>query len=482
MDSICSKFSKNFKDLPIKVLQFGEGNFLRAFADWYIQKADEKGVFNSKVVMAQPTPHGRADFLNSQDCFYTVALMGRENGQVVESYDRISCVSHCINTFDDYKSLVEIAVSSDLQVVISNTTEAGIAYNESDKFEDVPDVTYPGKLTALLYERFKKNGSGLLILPVELIENNGDVLKKYVLQYASLWQLGDDFCDYINNECKFCSTLVDRIVTGFPKNDYDKITQKLGYDDKLITVCEPYNSWIIQGNPQWAELFPIHKAGLNITWCDDITPYRTRKVRILNGAHTMSVLAGYLAGFDIVRDMMQDELFSRYINKGLAQVKKTIDLPEKELDAFAAAVLDRFDNPFIDHRLLDISLNSVSKFKARCLPSLLDYVKLTGELPSVICFGLSALIAFYNGTYDGEIFVGHRDGNDYIIKDSKEVTDYFDKAYKTDDVVKAVLENKDFWDIDLTEIDGLYDTVKSYFDSINSLGMKEAVRRAVCGE
>lgn len=479
MENICDIYNKEFSSLPERVLQFGEGNFLRAFADWYIQKANDKGVFNGRAVIAQPTPHGRADFLNEQNSFYTVAVRGRENGKIVNSFDRISCVSRCINTFTDYQSLVDVAVSPDLQVIISNTTEAGIVYKENEKLSDAPNVTYPAKLTALLYERFKNGEKGVLVLPVELIEDNGAVLKKYVLRYADDWSLGDDFKNYINNECSFCSTLVDRIVTGFPKNDYNKITEELGYDDKLITVCEPYNSWIIQGDKALSEIFPLHKAGLNVIWCDDIKPYRTRKVRILNGAHTMSVLAAYHTGFDIVRDMMQDSLFNAYVKKGLDQIMVTIDMPKAELVSFADAVLDRFDNPFIDHKLLDISLNSVSKFKARCLYTLLDYVEITGKLPTILCFGLAALIYFYNGRliYDG--FVGERNGQVYEIKDSCDVCVCFVSAYETDDVVKAILENKELWDTDLTEISGLYDLVKKYFDDINALGMKEAVKKVV---
>lgn len=479
MKNICDIYNKEFSSLPEKVLQFGEGNFLRAFVDWYIQKADEKGIFNGSVVIAQPTSHGRADFLNQQKSFYTVAVRGRENGRVVDSYDRISCVSRCINTFTDYQSLIDVAVSPDLQVIISNTTEAGIVYKENEKLSDAPNVTYPAKLTALLYERFKKGEKGVLVLPAELIEDNGAVLKKYVLRYADDWSLGEDFKNYINNECNFCSTLVDRIVTGFPKNDYNKITEELGYDDKLITVCEPYNSWIIQGDESLSEIFPIHKAGLNVIWCDDIKPYRTRKVRILNGAHTMSVLAAYHAGFDIVRDMMQDSLFSAYVKKGLEQVMVTIDMPKDELASFADAVLDRFDNPFINHKLLDISLNSVSKFKARCLYTLLDYVEITGKLPTILCFGLSALIHFYNGRYVDGAFVGERNGLSYEIKDSKDVCDFFEQAYATEDVVKSVLENESFWDADLTKVSGLYDLVKKYFDDINAFGMMEAVKKVV---
>lgn len=483
MKNICEMYDKEFSNLPEKVLQFGEGNFLRAFADYYIQKADGQGVFCGSVVIAQPTPHGRADFINSQNSQYTVAVRGRENGAVVEEFHRISCISRCINTFEDYSSLVDVAVSDDLQVVISNTTEAGIEFNENDRLADVPYVTYPGKLTALLYERFKARRGGLLILPVELIENNGRVLKKCVLDYARLWRLGEPFEEYIENDCHFCSTLVDRIVTGFPKQDYAALTQRLGYEDKLLTVCEPYNCWIIEGREEWEELFPLARAGLNIKWCSDLSLYRERKVRILNGAHTASVAAAYLSGFDIVRDMTHDAVFEAYIKKLIfEEVIPALDFDKKELTEFAQSVLDRFDNPFIDHRLLDISLNSVSKFRARCLPTLKDYYAKFSKLPSVICFALAALITFFNGRYEDGAFVGRRGGEPYVIKEPKEVTDFFEYAYSCGDTVKAVLESTLLWGEALTEIGGLYEAVKKYYESIAALGMKAAAKRMLDNE
>ncbi|MCC8073587.1 MAG: tagaturonate reductase [Clostridiales bacterium] len=482
MKNITQLYKKDFTDLPEKVLQFGEGNFLRAFADWYIEMANRQGIFCGRVVIAQPTPHGTADRINNQNSFYTLLMRGRQNGEIYEQAQHISSVSRCIDTFNDYNSLIEVAKSDDLEVIISNTTEAGISYVKGERLENSPNVSYPAKLTALLFERFKAGKNGLLILPVELIEKNGYYLKKYVLQYADDWSLPKAFSDYINNECKFCSTLVDRIVTGFPKSDYDFVSQKLGYDDKLLTVSEPFNCWIIEGKKEWSDIFPIHKTGLNVVWCDDMTPYRTRKVRILNGGHTMTVLSAYLMGYDIVRDMLKDDVISAFLKKGLfEQVIPTIDLPSDELETFANSVLERFDNPFIDHRLLDISLNSVSKYKARCLCTLIDYYNKFKKYPTVLCFALASLICFYDGEYDGESFVGTRNGEKYIIKDDKSVTDFFEKAYKNDDVVYSVLSNCEFWGENLTEYNGLYSIVKDYYDKIKSKGMRKAME-GVCNE
>ncbi|MCD7797576.1 MAG: tagaturonate reductase [Clostridiales bacterium] len=297
--------------------------------------------------------------------------------------------------YADCSALINVATSKQLEIIISNITEAGIAYKSEEKQSDVPNTTYPAMLTDLLYCRFSAGRRGVLVLPVELIESNADVLKSYILRYADDWRLGDGFKSYINNECKFCCTLVDRIVTGFPSKDYQQISNRLGYENNFITVCEPYNSWIVQGDKNCANIFSLHKAGLNIKWCDDLSPYRERKVRILNGAHTMSVLSAYLRDFDIVRDMVNDPLFCAYIKKGLfEEVIPTLNLSEKELADFAESVLERFSNPFIDHKLLDISLNSVSKFKSRCLPTILDYKKIIGKLPHILCFALASLIFF----------------------------------------------------------------------------------------
>lgn len=248
MENISAVYEKKFAMLPEKVLQFGEGNFLRAFADWYIELSNRSGIFNGSVVIAKPTSRkAKLDF-EKQNCVYTVAVRGRENGRVVEKYDVITSVSRFISAYDNYNELIEIAKSSDLEIIISNTTEAGIVYVENERLEAAPDFSYPAKLTALLYERFKALGfgSGLLILPVELIENNGTELKKCVLKYAADWKLGADFEAYIDKDCKFCSTLVDRIVTGFPDKDYPQLSSRLGYEDNLLVACEPYHSFIIE--------------------------------------------------------------------------------------------------------------------------------------------------------------------------------------------------------------------------------------------
>ena len=433
------------------ILQIGEGNFLRAFAENYLQEAVDNG-YGGKVVICQPrTNTAVINALKKQNCEYDIIIRGRAGGEIVNERKHISCVSRCIDTVGEYGELQKLFCSDGLKIVISNTTEAGICFDELDKMENSPNVSFPAKVTALLYERFLSKAKGLVFLPVELIEQNGDKLRECIIQYAKLWELGGAFIEYVENECSFCNTLVDRIVTGHIADDYDPCS----------TACEPYESWIIQADERAKAAIPFR----GITYTDDLVPYRTRKVRILNGAHTMSVLAAHMAGFDIVRDMVNDELFGKYIQQGLEEIKSTIDLPRQELDEFAGSVLERFNNPFIDHKLLDISLNSVSKFKARCLDTIIDHYNLNGALPKVLTFSLAALIAFY-------LKAGDRD---YEVKDSKEVLDFFAQRPG----IRDILSNVSFWGRDLTEINGMLQAVENGFESIRENGIVDAVKEVI---
>lgn len=483
MNSISNAFEKRFGSLPEKVLQFGEGNFLRAFADWYIEKANKSGVFCGSVVMVKPTASKINPHFAGQNSMYTVIERGRENMLKTDRATVVTSVSSFISAYDDCDELLRIAAAESISVIISNTTEAGIVYVSGEKFDDFPNVSYPAKLCRLLYERFRALGfsGGPLILPVELIEDNGVQLKKCVLAYAADWKLGADFEKYIEEDCKFCSTLVDRIVTGFPHKDYESICEKLGYCDKLMVACEPYNSWIIEGDENWKNIFPIDKVSGSVKWVKSIAPYRERKVKILNGAHTMSVPAAYLCGFDIVRDMMNDPDFSDYLNKGIEkEIIPTINMNVSELEQFKNSVFERFDNPFIDHKLLDISLNGVSKFKARCLPSLLQYIDMFGAAPPILSFALAALIRFYNGRFENGEFVSARGGEKYCIRDSHDVLTAFESAYKSQDPVNAVLADKSLWDMNLTKCADLADKVCKAFDDIENSGMRVVLKR-VCG-
>lgn len=490
---ITDRVKKVFGNYPEKVLQFGEGNFLRAFVDWMIELANRDGVFDGSIVLCQPIQARELkQKFNAQDGLYTLVMRGIEDGEPVEKVETITSVSRCIDPYDDYDALMAIARSEALSVVVSNTTEAGISYHEGDRLNDRPPVSFPAKVTVFLYERFRAfHGDptkGLLFLPVELIDNNGSELKRLVLRYAGEWQLEEEFLNWVENANYFTNTLVDRIVTGYPRDEKDAFTQKLGYEDPLIVTSELFNLWVIEGDKKLAERLPVHKTSANVIWTDDVKPYKKRKVRILNGAHTSTVPAAYLSGFDIVLDFMKDETVSAFMNKVIdTEVIPTLDLPKEDLEAFAKAVNDRFANPYIRHRLLDISLNSSSKFTARCLPSLMAYVEKEGTLPPCLTFSLAAFLKFYQGEETGKGYVGTRivDGlsNEYAIRDDKEVLDFIAGAWALDDLektVETVLSRRSLWgDQDLTQIPNLTAAVSDYLKKMDTLGIKAAMKECL---
>lgn len=467
------------KEYTEKVLQIGEGNFLRAFADYLIDIMNEKNLFSGSVVLCQPIERGLCDEINAQNGLYTLVLRGIESGEVVEKSRIIESVSRCVNPYKDLNSFLYIAKNPELKIIISNTTEAGIVYSENDKIDDILNATYPGKLAKFLYERFLyfkgDNEKGLLILPVELIEANGTNLKNCVLKYIELWALGDDFKKWVLENSYFSNTLVDRIVTGFPKDDAEEIYNNLGYRDSLLDTAEPFFFWAVEINGKWREVFPADKSGLQVVFCDDISSYKTRKVRILNGAHTVSVLGAFLSGHNIVLEMMNDEKFYNFILNTIdEEIIPFINLPEKEKNDFKNAVIERFKNPFIKHKLLDISLNSVSKFKARCLPSLLDNVK-NNKFPKKLFFGLSCLIVFYVGEFENDKYYGTRNGEKYEIRDDITVLEFICNACKNENFVELILKNKEFWGVDLTEIDNALEFVEGAVSLIKKDGVKKAM-------
>ena len=464
------------KDAPERVLQFGEGNFLRAFADNFIDLMNEKAGFNGKVVLVQPRgghPEA-ADRFQEQNGLYTLILRGRDNGKPVERTRVISCASRCLDPKRDWDKLLLCAHNPDMRIIISNTTEAGIAFDPACKPDETPPSSFPAKLTLFLHERWQQGLPGFLILSCELIDHNGDELKRCVNEYMKLWNLESEFVEWVNGENIFCSTLVDRIVTGSPKADAPRICEQLGYEDKLIDTGEVFAAWVIEGPQSIREVFPFEKADLPIQVVDDVTPYKQRKVRILNGAHTSMILGAYLAGKDIVRDCMQDEAIRAFLNKAMfEEIIPTLDLPEEELKSFAASVIDRFDNPYIDHQLLDIALNSASKWKARVMPSLTEYVSRKGCLPKCLTFSLAAFIAFYHK--------GERNGEAYPVRDDPWVIEFFEE-HKNDDsaaLAHAVVNNERLWDGELARIPGLEAAVASCLARIDEAGMYEAMKECL---
>lgn len=489
MKKITDCITKKQNSNPEKILQFGEGNFLRAFADWMIDCANKSGEYEGDIVICQPIENGLKEQINNQNGIYTIAMRGLENGKAEEKFHQVTSVSRCINPYEEFESLLKIARSSDLEVIISNTTEAGICYQKGMSADDTPPASFPAKVTVFLYERFKYfNGDinkGLLFLPVELIDNNGDELKKIIIQHATEWNLNSDFIDWITNANVFANTLVDRIVTGYPKDQLDYFTNKLGYTDNLITTCELFNLWVIEADDKNSNILPIHKTASNVIWTDDVKPYKKRKVRILNGGHTSTIMAAYLAGHDIVLELMEDNNFVNFLKKVLFdEVIPTIDLPKEELEAFANDVLDRFSNPYIKHSLLDISLNSCSKFSVRCLPSLLDYIEIYNKLPEALTFSLAALIQFYKPDKTAGENMGRRnDGTTYPIRDDQKVIEFFKNAWtanKISEVVKAILSNKNFWNgKDLCDVPNLEARVYSYLKSMQNKNISKIIEEII---
>jgi tagaturonate reductase len=478
------------RSLPEKVLQFGEGNFLRAFVDWMIGRMNAGGLFEGRVVLVQPIPRGMVDTINAQDGLYTVLLRGIRGGQPVEVAEIVTSVSRALSPYADYAGFLRCAENPDLRFIVSNTTEAGIAFSEADRPTDAPPASFPGKLTAFLHRRFTHfSGApdrGCVMLPCDLIERNGDYLRTAVLKTAGVWNLGPSFAAWLDQQNEFTNTLVDRIVTGYPKEEAARLTARLGYQDDLLDTAEIFHSWVIESRWDLASEFPLTQAGLDVVWTPNMTPYRDRKVRILNGAHTMLVPAAYLAGKNTVGECMADDLLRAYVEKAIhEEIIPTLDLPREDLQGFAAATTERFANPHITHYLLSIALNSTSKYRARVLPSVLEFQKRTGALPRRLCFALAAQIAFYRGTAFKEgVLVGRRNGEEYKIADDRPVQDFFFDIWQSYPspadaglLVRRVLANATLWGRDLTEIPGLTDAVTGHLTRILDQGVIAALRR-----
>lgn len=477
------------REAPERVLQFGEGNFLRAFVDYFVDVLNEKTGFCSKIVMLQPTGGGKRvrEFLDEQEGLYTLFLRGNENGRKVSEKRVISSVSRCVNPYEEYETYMECAKNPDLRFIISNTTEAGIRYDDSCRFTDRPAASFPGKLTQFLYARYQifgtEKGKGFVILPCELIDHNGEELKKCVLAYARQWELEADFVKWLEEENYFCSTLVDRIVTGYPASEAEEICSELGYEDNIIDTAESFGLWVIEG-PEWLKKeLPFEEAKLPVLITRDHKPYKQRKVRILNGAHTAMVLGAYLAGENIVRDCMNSEVIRGFMEKAVyEEIIPTLTLPEEELREFAKAVTDRFSNPFIDHELLAISLNSTSKWRARVLPSLKEYVKRFDTLPRCLAASLAFYIAFYRGVrLDADGFFGMRGGEEYKICDDRAILEFYDrcKADTDAELAEAVLANTMFWGEDLTAVPGLKTVVADNLRIIRERGALELMKMCI---
>lgn len=462
--------------LPTKFVQFGEGNFLRAFVDWQIDLLNERAGLDAGVVVVRPISRPDFPLLDSQGGVYTTLIRGlNEENKPVKDYRKITCIKREIDIVSSFADYLELAQDGDIRFIVSNTTEAGIAINDTDRYEDAPPATFPAKLTRFLHQRFRHFNAaaekGVVLLPCELIDHNGDALKAAILHYVKLWQLEDGFTRWLEDSCTFCSTLVDRIVTGYPGAEIEEIRQELGYEDNFLVTAEYFYLFVIEG-PAWlADELRLHDAGLNIVLVDDITPYKQRKVGVLNGGHTTMVPVALLCGLEAVRQSVDDPDVGRFLLETLdKEIIPALPLPREELESFAEDVLRRFRNPYIHHRLDSIALNSWSKYAARVLPQLLRYRELKGALPQRLVLALAATMYLYRG-------------ETITLNDDQANLEWFREAWKSYDegdlllsnLVSNFLSNIGLWRRDINTVPGLAYASTEALQSIIKQGMRRTI-------
>ncbi len=466
--------SSSKETFPAKVLQFGGGNFLRGFVDWMIDELNQQTSFDGSVIIVKPTERGDYEALRKQDGLFHVLTQGVKEGKLFSQVDLVQCVSQIIHPYLEWASYLETARIPSIRFIVSNTTESGIKSNRTDLFSHNPPKEFPAKLTHWLYHRYTHFGNnsafGCIILPCELIENNGQNLKKCILEYADWWSLSPAFITWVEESNVFCNTLVDRIIPGFPKDQAEQIFKELGYHDDLLVAAEPYHIWAIETTADLREELPFGATNLNVVFTDDLTPYRTLKVRILNGLHTSMVPIGYLIGIDTVRDSLDHINLSKFLHALVhEEIVPTLDYPPDVVDKYVSDVMDRFRNPYIEHYLLSISLNSISKFRVRVLPSLLHYWKNRQVLPSRLVFAFASVLWFYRGIRNQEVIP---------LNDNQEVLDYFkslweshrNKTQSLENILKSMLSNSSFWGQDLCLVPGLHELITKYLKRIEQKG------------
>ncbi len=468
------------KDLPVKILQFGEGNFLRAFVDWMIDKANNAGVMNHGIVAVQPIPGGEnmIKMFKEQDCMYHVYLEGIKDKQPVKEVTMVKDIMNIINPYSQYAEYEKLFLSEELEMIISNTTEAGIRYEEGDDLNALPPKSFPAKMTALLHKRYQKfNGDkskGLLIICCELIEDNGSTLREYVLKHAEYNKLEAGFIDWVNTACHFYDTLVDRIVPGFPRENINEIKEEIGFDDNLVVKGEYFHVWAIGGDSIIKEKFPLDKAGLNVLFMDDIKDFRAKKVRILNGSHTAMVPVALQLGCETVMDAFNTPEVEKYINAMVAnEVLPCIDEDPEELKVFAAKILERFYNPYLKHYLKDISLNSIAKWETRDYPTVYDCYKKLDKNAKLATFSFAALLVLYTGQSAAKNFTPN---------DTPEFLDFIQKSFDKGNVkswVEGIVSNKDMWKENFAEVPHFVDEVAKDVEAILNKGMLDALKEII---
>ena len=462
-----------------KVIQFGEGNFLRAFIEWIIWKTNQKTDFNASVVIVQPIEKGMVEWLNGQDGLYHLNLQGLLNGEAIDSVDLIDVVSRGLNPYTDFQAYLKLAEQPEMRFVISNTTEAGIAFDPACKFDDAPASSYPGKLTQLLYHRYEyfkgDKDKGFIIFPCELIFENGKHLKECIRQYISLWKLEAEFADWFENACGVYSTLVDRIVPGYPRDNAAALCERAGYEDHLLDKAEIFHLWVIEAPKEIALEFPADKAGLHVLFVPSEAPYHERKVTLLNGPHTVLSPVGYLSGLNTVKECCEDPEIGKFVRKVMyEELLPTLNLPKEELEKFAGDVMERFRNPFVKHFVTSIMLNSFPKYKTRDLPGLKTYLERKGELPKGLVLGLAGICTYYKG--------GKRGEDEIVPNDDPKIMELLKGLWASGDVRKVaegVLAADFIWGEDLNAIPGLTGLLAEDLETIQSKGMREAVKTVI---
>ncbi|HYF81656.1 MAG TPA: tagaturonate reductase [Clostridia bacterium] len=480
-----NQFIVEKKKRPIKILQFGDGNFLRAFVEWVLQCANDQGFINTNVAVVRPLERGKVKVsdLKQQDGLYTLYLQGMQQGEMISQKSVIDVLGDFINPYTEYEGYLKYAESEELRFIISNTTEAGIVLDSKDTVLDQCPNSFPGKLLALLFRRYKHfrgdYSKGLILLPCELIDHNGAELKKVLNELAAINHLDSEFLNWLNEANTFCDTLVDRIVPGYPKDEIEQRTKELGYIDYFVVKGEVFHLWVIQAGDEVAKEFPVNRANLNILFVEDLAPYKERKVRILNGAHTALVPVAYLYGIDTVKEAVEDPIVGTFLQHIIFQeIIPTLNLPQNELDQFAKDVLERFKNPFIRHELLSIALNATTKYKTRNLPSVLQYIEKKGSLPKGLIFSLAALLVF---------FKGKRGEQDILLQDNPEFLELYKKLWAKYDgsytsvkkLVEEFLGLKSHWGVDLNTIEGFKGAVSENVYAILSEGMETSLKRVI---
>ena len=479
MERLTRTSAPQAKNYTEKVIQFGEGNFLRAFIEWIIWKMNQKTDFNASIVVVQPIDRGMVDMLNEQDGLYHLNLQGILDGKPVDSVDLIDVISRGINPYRDFQDYLKLAEQPEMRFIVSNTTEAGIAFDPSCKFTDAPASSYPGKLVQLLYHRYEHfkgdMGKGFIIFPCELIFENGKHLKECIRQYIELWKLGEDFSNWFEKACGVYSTLVDRIVPGYPRDNAAELCERVGYDDHLLDKGEIFHLWVVEAPKEIEKEFPADKAGLNVLFVPSEAPYHERKVTLLNGPHTVLAPVGYLSGLNTVRECCEDETIGAFLHKVMFdELLPTLNLPEEELRKFASAVLERFVNPFVKQFVTSIMRNAFPKFKTRDLPGLKTYLERKGELPMGLVLGLAGIITYYKG--------GKRGEDEIVPNDDPKIIELLQNLWangNVNQVAEGVLGAEFIWGEDLNAVPGLTRILGKPLALIQMEGMRAAVKAIV---